>query len=323
MALTRSCALNTSLDSPEHARIAEELGYARAWFYDSPALCADVWMQLARAAGLTETIGLGTGVLVPALRHPMVTATAIANLVALAGRDRVCVGFGTGFTGRLTLGQRPSRWPDVAHYVSVVKGLLRGELVEWEGATITMMHYPGFAAARPIELPFVAAAMGPKGLTVARENADGLFSVPEPVPGFDWCVNLTLGTVLEEGEDPGSERAVAAAGHAASLWLHFAMEFDRLDMVPDGERWAAAYADIPQETRHIELHDGHLWAVNERDRPYVTGEVLTASGAAMSRAGWRERLAQLEAAGATEIAYQPAGPDVPRELEAFAKAMHG
>lgn len=321
--MIRSCALNTSMDSPEHARIAEELGYARAWFYDSPAICADVWMQLARAAERTEHIGLGTGVLVPALRHPMVTATAIANLVALAGQERVVVGVGTGFTGRLTLGQRPIKWSEAAGYIEVVKALLRGELTEWEGAKITMMHYPGFAAERPIEVPFVAAAMGPKGLAVARSHAEGVFSVPEPVAGFDWCVNLTLGTVLDEGEDPGSERAIAAAGHAASLWLHFAMEFDKLEMVPGGEQWAAAYADIPAETRHLELHDGHLWAVSARDRPFVTGEVLAASGAAMSAQAWRERLAHLEEAGATEIAYQPAGPDVPRELEAFAKAMHG
>ncbi|ASR37236.1 hypothetical protein BAY61_22070 [Prauserella marina] len=311
------------MDSPEHARIAEELGYTRAWFYDSPAICADVWMQLALAAERTEHIGLGTGVLVPALRHPMVTATAIANLVALAGSDRVTIGVGTGFTGRLTLGQRPSKWSDVAAYVDVVKRLLRGELVDWEGAKITMMHYPGFAGDRPIEVPFVAAAMGPKGLAVARDHADGVFTVPDPVAGFDWCVNLTLGTVLDEGEESGSDRAIAAAGHAASLWLHFAMEFDKLDMVPGGERWAAAYDGIPEDVRHIELHEGHLWAVNERDRPFVTGEVLAASGAAMSVAGWRERLAQLEEAGATEIAYQPAGPDVPRELETFAKAMDG
>src|SRR5262249_34996972 len=41
-----SCAFNTSLGSHEHAAIAERLGYRRAWFYDSPALYADVWVQL-------------------------------------------------------------------------------------------------------------------------------------------------------------------------------------------------------------------------------------------------------------------------------------
>jgi 5,10-methylenetetrahydromethanopterin reductase len=321
--LQMSCALNTSLDSPDHARIAEELGYERAWFYDSPALCADVWMQLARAAERTERIGLGTGVLVPALRHPMVTATAVANLVALAGRERVVVGVGTGYTGRLTLGQRPSKWSFVASYIETVKRLLRGEHVEWEGALITMMQPPGFAGPTSIEVPFVAAAIGPKGVATAQQHADGVFVAADPVPGFDWCVNLTFGTVLDDGEDPGSERAIAAAGHAASLWLHFAMEFGRLDMVPGGKQWAAAYDDIPVETRHIALHERHLWAVTERDRPYVTGEVLAAGRVAMGPAGWRERLAELAEGGATEIAYQPAGPDVVRELEAFAKMMHG
>jgi 5,10-methylenetetrahydromethanopterin reductase len=28
-------------------------------------------------------------------------------------------------------------------------------------------------------------------------------------------------------------------------------------------------------------------------------------------------------AGVTEVAYQPAGPDIPRELEAFANAANG
>lgn len=31
----------------------------------------------------------------------------------------------------------------------------------------------------------------------------------------------------------------------------------------------------------------------------------------------------LESMGATEVAYQPAGPDIARELEAFASAANG
>ena len=48
MALKLACAFATSDDSPEHARIAEQLGYERAWFYDYPALYPDVWVQLCR-----------------------------------------------------------------------------------------------------------------------------------------------------------------------------------------------------------------------------------------------------------------------------------
>ena len=121
MTLTLSCALATSLQSHEHARVAEDLGYTRAFFYDSPALYPDVWVELCRAAERTDRIGLGPGVLVPSLRHPLVAASAIGTLVALAGEDRVVIGVGSGFTGRLAMGQRPLPWRDVARYVAAVK----------------------------------------------------------------------------------------------------------------------------------------------------------------------------------------------------------
>ena len=125
MALTLSCAFATSPETAEHARIAEDLGYARAWFYDSPALYPDVWVQLCRAAERTTRIGLGPGVLIPSLRHPMVSAAAIATLVGIAGPERVAVGVGSGFTGRLTMGQRPLRWSHVSAYARVLRALQR------------------------------------------------------------------------------------------------------------------------------------------------------------------------------------------------------
>jgi len=321
MALTLSCAFATSSESHEHARIAEQLGYARAWFYDSPALYPDVWVQLCRAAERTSRIGLGTGVLVPSLRHPMVTASAIGTLVSLAGRERVVVGIGSGFTGRLTLGQRPLKWTYVREYVRVLRALLRGETVEWEGGLVRMLHPDGYAPPRPVDVPIVIAAAGPKGIAAAHELGDGVFGAPMPIAGFSWSVVLTFGTVLEDGEDPGSPRALAAAGHAAPVLFHYALENRRLELLPNGAEWAAAYADVPPRERHLELHDRHLIAINERDRPFVTGELLAANGFALTRDGWRERLALLESLGATEIAYQPAGPDVARELEAFAAAV--
>jgi 5,10-methylenetetrahydromethanopterin reductase len=94
-----SCAFATSSDSPAHVAIAEELGYQRAWLYDSPAVYPDVWMVLSRCAERTSRIGLGPGVLVPSLRHPMVNAAAIAELVGQAP-GRVAVAIGSGFSGR-------------------------------------------------------------------------------------------------------------------------------------------------------------------------------------------------------------------------------
>ena len=93
-------------------------------------------------------------------------------------------------------------------------------------------------------------------------------------------------------------------------------------MVPRGEEWAAAYDAVPARVRHLALHDQHLIAINDRDRPFVTGAMVE-HGLALTRAGWRERIAALESAGATEIAYQPAGPNIAKELETFASAARG
>ena len=46
MTIELSCAFATSPGSREHARIAEALGYRRAFFFDSPTLYPDVWVQL-------------------------------------------------------------------------------------------------------------------------------------------------------------------------------------------------------------------------------------------------------------------------------------
>lgn len=325
MGLDLACAFATSMATPEHVAVAESLGYERAWLYDSPALYPDVWVTLARCAERTSTIGLGPGVLIPSLRHPMVNAAAVATLVDLAGADRVAVAVGTGFTGRYAMGQKPLRWADVARYVRALRALLRGEVVEWEGAKTQMIHPEGFGAARPIEVPVLLGAAGPKGLAAAKEVADGvILAGAPPVAGFAWESSLLFGTVLDDGEDPASERVVAAAGHGAAVYYHFWSENGRnMADLPNGPAWEAAYADVPADVRHLAVHDRHLVAVNERDRAFVTPDVLVAMGSAFRPHELRERLAAMEEGGLTEIAYQPAGPDIPRELEAFAAAVKG
>ena len=119
-----SCASPTTLESPQHVALAEDLGYERAWLYDTPQQSPDVWMTPALAAQRTERIGLGPGVLVPSLRHPMVNAAATAALVALAP-DRVAVAFGTGFSGRRAMGYRAIPWAYMDAYIRAYRGLLR------------------------------------------------------------------------------------------------------------------------------------------------------------------------------------------------------
>jgi 5,10-methylenetetrahydromethanopterin reductase len=309
-----SCAFATSMDTPEHVALAEELGFHRAWLYDSPALYPEVFMTLARCAERTQRIGLGPGVLIPSLRHPMTAAASIAGLEALAP-GRVVIGVGSGFTGRHTLGKRPLAWATVANYVRTVQALLRGEQVEWEGAVTQMLQPEGFGAPRPVEVPWVVGVQGPKGQAVAHEVGQGAFSL-FPIEGFDWMVQLAFGTVLDDGEDAGSERAVAAAGPAVAVLLHGSYE----QGAPLDANWAAAIEKVDERTRHLAVHDGHLISVTERDRPYITGDLIRGFTYTGTRAEVAEKVAAAGASGVSEIAFQPAGPDIPRELRAFAEA---
>ncbi|CAJ1581087.1 LLM class flavin-dependent oxidoreductase [[Mycobacterium] wendilense] len=218
------------------------------------------------------------------------------------------------------MGQPPMRWRDVERYVETVQGLLRGEVVSWDGAAVQLLHSPGLAPERPISVPFVFAADGPKGQAVARRLGSGVFSTRAPIPGFDWSVVLTLGTVLEDDESPESERVLAAAGHAGGVLLHFLHTTGQLP-ADEEALWLQGYAGIPAERRHLAMHHGHLVHLNEQDKPYVTGTRLAEWGLAKKAGDWVDQFRQVEQRGGTEVAFQPAGPDIRRELEAFAAAF--
>lgn len=323
-----SCAFPTALDSPDHIALAEELGYARAWVYDTPQQSPDVWMTLALAAARTGRIGLGPGVLVPSLRHPMVNAAATATLAALAP-GRVAVSFGTGFTGRRAMGYRALTWSFMEAYVRAYRGLLRGEVVEWEGARMRMLHPGGHAPARPVDVPVLIGALGPKGHRVARELGDGLFvtlQLPEFATEYSWVPYLVWGTVLDEEEATDTEHAREAAGPGWALAYHGAYEFGgpaAVRELPGGAEWLAVVERTPPEERHLAVHRGHCVELGEADQAaWRAGGHRTLRDVTMTgtRAQLRERLAEVAAQGVTELVFQPTGPDVRGELERFLDA---
>jgi 5,10-methylenetetrahydromethanopterin reductase len=315
MTLAISCAFAPCADTPEHVRVAEQLGYGRAWVYDSPALYHDVFIALARSADRTTTIGLGTGVMIPSLRHPMDAAASIASLVELAP-GRVAVGIGTGFSGRAALGKPALRWRFVDDWVRTVQALLRGERAEWEGATIQMMHPAGFAPPRPIAVPWIIATEGPRGAEVAARLGDGIFSMMSK-DGVTPHVSLVYGTVMDEGETPASPRVLAAAGPATAVVLHGSYEAGARLVEP----WCDQMDAVPATVRHLAVHAGHLVELTEQDRPYLTPELVTTFTCTGSASEVRARIEARRDEGVTEIAFQPAGPDIPRELESFHNAV--
>ena len=322
-----SCAFPPVPDTPRHIEVAEQLGFHTAWVYDTPPLQLDVWMTLALAAVRTERIVLGPGVLIPSLRHPMVTASAIAHLVSLVGEDRVVIGLGTGFSGRRAMGHKPLRWADIPDHVGIVQRLLRGETVEVEGQMAKMLHGAGQAPPRPIDVRWVLGVNGPKGLATARELGLGVFTTnPRTDPsavGISSATMLAFGTVVRPGESVDSPRVLETAGPGAAVAYHALLEQDmgRLDALPNGARFVELVHATSVATRHLVLHEGHLTMLNDIDRQVVTPRAVSSFTPLTGTADeLRDRVGTLDAGGITEVAFQPMG-DIENELHAMADAL--
>ncbi|MGW1303961.1 LLM class flavin-dependent oxidoreductase, partial [Streptomyces sp. NPDC002514] len=93
--------------------------------------------------------------------------------------------------------------------------------------------------------------------------------------------------------------------------------------LPGGQQWLDAINRVPERERHLAVHDHHLVALNAADRAawaagsWTAVPTTTVTGSAAQVA---DRLAAYGEQGITEILYQPMGPDIPHELEAFITA---
>lgn len=316
-------------DAVRRAQLAEELGFARVWLYDSAAIYEDIWMNLTEIVANTS-IDVGTAVLVPNLRHVMTTASAIATLERMAP-GRLTAAFGTGLTARWVLGKSALSWATLRTYVEQLHGLLQGETVTVAGARTQMIHLPHLAAQRPINTPLLMSALGPKGLGITAEmvaegTIDGLIDTEGADGAFGRRVQMVSGTVLEPGEDGSSSRVRDAVGPWFVVGHHYVWQQypEVLPAMPAGTEWLAGIeADRPEGERHLIVHEGHVTDVSARDRQIVaaaTDESILAAGWIGEKDAIAQRAAGSAARGVTELLYTPAGSDVEREMRAFAAA---
>jgi 5,10-methylenetetrahydromethanopterin reductase len=317
------CMFPPTMDTPEHIRVAEELGYRCAYVYDSPAFLADPWMTLALTAERTSRIRIGVAAITPRLRHLVANAGAIATLCTLAP-DRVDVVVGSGFTSQLMLGKGPARWAEVEAYVLALRALLRGEDIEWDGAIVGLRHGALAGVKLPQRPPILVAAHGPKAYAVAERSADGVVTNLGHHTAntgaddmSDWMI-LYYGTVLDDGEPLSSERVIDAAGPAATFQLHIGGQ-GLLSGTPEWAAYEESMSAFPADRRHLETHRGHLIEVTDLERPLVSADLIRRSTGTGTRDEVRRNLDAIEAQGVKGVLYGPMGPDIPRELAAFAK----
>jgi 5,10-methylenetetrahydromethanopterin reductase len=165
----------------ELAELAEDLGFAGVWLADSQSIFRDVFCALTLCAGRTRTLKLASGVTNPVTRHPATLACSFATLDELSG-GRVVLGIGVGESSVETLSLRPARIARLEQAALVLRALMAGEEVEWDGARIRMTWQ-----ARAV--PIVFASSGPRSLETAGRVADGvLFQVGANAPMVSYAL---------------------------------------------------------------------------------------------------------------------------------------
>lgn len=191
------------------AAAAERLGFEAIWIADSQSLFRDAWVTLTACALRTSRLGLATGVTNPVTRHPAVVAGAMATLDELSGGRAIC-GIGVGQSAVGTLGLPVAKLSRLQDYVRVLRALLAGQAVEFEGRELRM-SWP----VRPVPIYF--ASSGPRSLRLAGEAADGVVFQVGSNPAF---ARFALAAIAEgeagAGRPPGSVKRLMRLACAVS-----------------------------------------------------------------------------------------------------------
>lgn len=327
-------ALATETDSWKWVKRAEALGFHAAWFYDTQLLNPDIFACMAIAAHETESIRLGTGVVVPSNRIEPVTANALATLNKLAP-GRIDFGVGTGFTARRTMGLNALTLKETGQYIQRVRQLLAGEIAECvfdgESKKVGFLNPDLGLINLDDEVPIWFSAFGPKArqLTAdldagwlyfgAREGADALAGMQQTweasgKPLASLQSNLFfIGAVLNGNTAEDEARLMAQAGPSTAVIFHnFADEMGAMggQELPAGplkdllNQYLEVHAGYePADARYLKNHRGHLMFVRPEET-HITPDLVRATTLSGTRDELVDQLRAFEAAGYSQVTVQ-------------------
>ena len=165
-----------SLPAPFVVEVAEALeaaGVDQLWVIEDCFYTAGISLA-ATALARTESLTVGLGILPAVARNPAVTAMEIATLAQLAP-GRLVAGIGHGVQEWMEqMGERtPSPLTTLEEAITIVRRLLHGETVTFDGSVFTM-HDVALDSPPDDPPPVLAGVRGPKSLALAGRVADGV-----------------------------------------------------------------------------------------------------------------------------------------------------
>ncbi len=304
-------------------RQAEAAGFEYGWLFDSHVLWREPYPLLTLMAGATTTMRLGTCVTNPATREPSVTASALAVLNELSG-GRMDLGIGRGDSARRVLGKPPTSMKDLEQAVHVIRSLVEGSPIEFEGTMLQLTWTPGG------RLPVWIAGYGPVALRLTGRIADGaMLQIGDP-DLIRWFASQVHASAVECGREPGSVKIMAAApAHVGDLaeardrvrWFPALVGNHVVDLVTKYDK-----DDLPDElTRYIRGRKGydylHHAEVGSSNAEFVTDDIVDRFCVVGSVEDHVRKLGQLAAAGVDQFNLYLMNGNEEEQLEIYGREV--
>jgi probable F420-dependent oxidoreductase len=206
---------------PEHdigrtlalTRRAEAAGFEYGWLFDSHVLWREPYVLLTLMAQATGRMRLGTCVTNPGTREPTVTASTLAVLNEVSD-GRMDLGIGRGDSARRVLGKPPITLANTEEAVRVIRALVAGESIEYEGTELS------FPWAKGWQIPVWFAGYGPMALAMTGRVADGVILQLADPDLIRWFVGQVRDAEQAAGRPRGTVKVQSAApAHVGELEL--------------------------------------------------------------------------------------------------------
>ena len=284
---------------------AEVAGFKHGWFFDSHVLWRDCYPTMALCMAHTDAMIFGPLVTNPGVREWSVAASMYATLAVQSG-NRIEIGLGRGDSSRRVLGRKPMTVANMEAFADVLRGLVRGDEVEYDGASAQFPWTNGY------ELPIWIAAYGPRALGGAGRSGDGLV-IQLADPGLArWFSEQAI----RAGEAAGRDMSDYGIMSAAPVWI------GDMDKARQQTRWFPAMVgnhvadiverygmdspDIPASlTAYIEGRKGYDYKEHaDKDAEhldFISEDIVDAFGILGSVDDHIAKLKALEAAGVTQF----------------------
>jgi F420-dependent oxidoreductase-like protein len=192
----------------EVRRAADE-GFHSAWM--AQLFEVDAITALALAGHEVAGIEVGTAVVPTFPRHPLALAfQALTAAAATANRFVLGIGLSHQLVIENAFGipfARPAR--HMSEYLAVLKPALGGEMVSVQGETVKAQTFAPIKVAGAAAPPILVAALGPRMLKVAGEQADGTITW---MTGPATLADHTVPTIAAAADAAGRPRPRVVAG---------------------------------------------------------------------------------------------------------------